>query len=213
MVSRENLKKLALIDLGVCNIGSLAASVSRLGAHAVVVSEPSQLNSVDRIILPGVGQFGTASKRLTDRGFVAALPDMISKGVPFLGICLGMQLMASSGHEGGVFSGLSILQGVVKEMRPTANTRIPHVGWNSVSFLSEHPVLKGIPNNSDFYFVHGFEVQDYSPDTLIGTATHGNEFPAVLGLKNAIGVQFHPEKSQAAGALLLSNFLGWDGDA
>jgi glutamine amidotransferase len=133
--------------------------------------------------------------------------------VPFLGICLGMQLMASTGHEGGVFSGLSIFQGVVKEMSPTPNTRIPHVGWNSVSFLKEHPVLENIPNGSDFYFVHGFEVQDYSPHTLLGTSSHGNEFPAVLGFKNAIGVQFHPEKSQAAGALLLSNFLGWDGNA
>ena len=213
MVSRENLKNLALIDLGICNIGSLAASVARLGAHPVVVSEPSQLNSVDRIILPGVGQFGTASNRLADRGFSEALQERISKGVPFLGICLGMQLMASSGHEGGVFSGLSIFPGVVKEMRPTPDTRIPHVGWNSVSFSNEHPVLESIPDNSDFYFVHGFEVQDYSPHTLLGTSTHGNEFPAVLGLKNAIGVQFHPEKSQAAGALLLSNFLGWDGNA
>lgn len=200
-----------IVDLGICNLGSLESALSRLRVETTVVTSPESLDHVSHIILPGVGGFAEAAKRIREKGLSSPMLDSINSGKPFLGICLGMQLMAVEGLEGSPSKGLGITAGVVSPLQPIESVRLPHVGWNSVHVQKPHPVFRDIPDGADFYFVHGFAISAVRDSDLIALSKHGVSFPSAIGNGSAIGVQFHPEKSQKAGAQLLSNFLGWDG--
>lgn len=205
------MTRVGIVDVGVCNLGSLSAALSRLGANPIVLDDAPSLGNVSHLILPGVGGFWEAAKRLRDRGFPESIRASIDSGRPFLGICLGMQLMVETGFEGGQSSGLSVVPGTVSALGPTSEARIPHVGWNSVSLVKRHPVFEGIRDATDFYFAHGYAVSEIPEDNVVGLTEHGTKFPSSISSGSAVGVQFHPEKSQSAGSLLLSNFLAWDG--
>lgn len=205
------MTKVGIVDLGVCNLGSLQSALSRLRVETIIITEPEHLDSASHVILPGVGGFGEAASRIRERGLYEPIRGFIASEKPFLGICLGMQLMAEEGLEGGVSQGLAITTGTVSPLEPVESVRLPHVGWNSVYFQRPHPVFLDIPDGTDFYFVHGFAFSAVSDSNLIALSKHGVSFPSAVGVGSAIGVQFHPEKSQKAGAQLLTSFVDWDG--
>ena len=205
------MNTVGIVDVGICNLGSLTAAFSRLGKVPKIVGEPQSLDMVSHVVLPGVGGFGEASKRLRERGFFEGLRLSIESGKPFLGICLGMQLMTETGLEGGHSPGLSIIPGEIAPLEQTNDARVPHVGWNSVSFTTSHPIFRGIPNETDFYFVHGYAAINIPDVNIVGVSNHGIDFPSSIATGSAVGVQFHPEKSQGGGSRLLDNFLNWDG--
>jgi glutamine amidotransferase len=208
----------ALIDYGSGNLRSAEKALARVaaeratGQEVVVTSDAAVVAAADRIVLPGVGAFADCMGGLAALpGMIAALNDaVLARGTPFLGICVGMQLMASVGREFGDTKGLGWIQGEVVKMKPADTTlKIPQIGWNELTFAQPHPVFAGLPDGAHAYFVHSYElVTERAGDTLART-DYGGPVTAAVGRDNLIGVQFHPEKSQAVGLALLGNFLGW----
>ncbi|WBO20937.1 imidazole glycerol phosphate synthase subunit HisH [Sphingomonas abietis] len=203
---------LALIDYGAGNLRSVDNALRAAGATDVAVTaDPDLVRTADRIVLPGVGAFGACMAALS------ALPGMIEAmnarvidgGVPFLGICVGMQLMANAGEEMGIFPGLGWIDGTVRHLPETPGLKVPHMGWNDVVPRRAHPLL--VPGEAYFLHSYAFDLADPAdlPADLIATTDHGGQVTAAVGRDNMLGVQFHPEKSQAYGLALLNRFLEW----
>lgn len=207
-----------IIDIGICNLRSVEKAVHALGHDPVFVRTPAELADVERVILPGVGSFRVASEALAKADLTTALRSF-AQAKPVLGICLGMQLLASYGEEGGGADGLGLVPGRVIRLAPPSPAqgerplRVPHVGWNTVDVVNAHPVFEGTKKGRDFYFVHSFHLVPDNAAHLVGTTEHGLSFASAVANGRAIGVQFHPEKSQAVGMSLLERFLDWDGSA
>jgi glutamine amidotransferase len=208
----------ALIDYGSGNLRSAAKALERaaregdLATDVVVTSDPDMVRKADRVVLPGVGAFADCRRGLAAvAGMEAALEEcVIQRGRPFLGICVGMQLMASWGREFEDVAGLGWIPGEVVPMRPADPAlKIPHMGWNELEPRRAHPVLTGIARGDHAYFVHSFEIRCEHAAHVIATTDYGGTLAAVVGRDNLIGTQFHPEKSQATGLRLIANFLGW----
>lgn len=211
----------AVIDYGSGNLRSAAKALERaarergLGASVEVTGSAAALDRADRIVLPGVGAFGDCADGLRALpGMAAALERNVrGRGKPFLGICVGMQLMADRGIEHGVHDGLGWIPGEVRPLdRPDPRLKIPHMGWNAVALSgagAAHPVLAGLGPAAHAYFVHGYAICCDDDGDVLATAEHGGRFPAVVGRANMVGTQFHPEKSQAAGLRFLADFLAW----
>ena len=196
---------LAIADYGVGNLFSLRSSLKSLGVEAKLVSNPEELKDSDRIILPGVGAFGDAVKKLRETKMFDALKEEAEAGKPILGICLGMQLLLEKSFEFGVYEGLGLIKG---EVRPISEVipeglKIPHIGWNGLKF-KPHPVFKDIKQGDCVYFVHSFSAQNCP--SVIATAEYGAELAAAVAEGNVIGCQFHPEKSGAVGLAILKSF-------
>lgn len=196
---------LAIVDYGVGNLFSLRCSLNSLGVEAALTSSAEVLRSADRIILPGVGAFGDASKKLRETGLFDELKAIAKSGKPILGICLGMQLLFEKSFEFGVHEGLGLIKG---EVRPISDVipsgyKIPHIGWNSLDF-APHPLFKYINNGDCVYFVHSFYGAD-SPD-VIATTDYGARLTAAVARENVMGCQFHPEKSGRVGLAILKAF-------
>ncbi len=203
---------IGILDFGMGNIRSVSNAVSITGYDPLVVTEASELAEASHLILPGVGQFSTAMRRLEISGLDAAVREFADSQRPVLGVCLGMQLLADSGTEGGgQCGGLGLIGGKVVAFPRASGLRIPHVGWNSVSIVREHPVLNGIKEERDFYFVHSYVFATASNTAVLGLTEYGSTFVSAIGQGNVIGFQFHPEKSQANGLRLIEQFCGWDG--
>lgn len=201
--------KVAVIDYGLGNLGSVRRAVAELGAEPRLAAQPKDLAAADRIILPGVGSFADGMSLLRERGWVGALREEASKGKPVLGICLGMQLLASRGTEAGDTQGLGLIPGEVVGLESLGcELRIPHVGWNSVT-VHEPPcgILRGIPSGTDFYFVHSYVFAPHAATDVVATTSYGVPVTAAVGRGNVMGTQFHPEKSSKAGFRVLRNFL------
>ena len=198
----------AIIDYGVGNLFSLQCSLKKIGVEAVVTSDADVIKNADRIILPGVGAFGDAAKKLRSSGLVELITEEAKSGKPFLGICLGMQLLFEKGFEYGEHEGLGFLKGNVipLENKIPANLNIPHMGWNALDFKEEKsPIFKYI-NDGDFvYFVHSFYATDCD-DSIIATSEYGIPVTAAVGKGNIFGCQFHPEKSGDVGLSILKAF-------
>jgi glutamine amidotransferase len=199
---------LALIDYGAGNLRSVENALRAAGAAEVLVTaDPDTVRAADRIVLPGVGAFGACM------GALSALPGMVETlnervirgGTPFLGICVGMQLMADAGEEMGVHPGLGWIGGTVRRLPDAPALKIPHMGWNDVTPLSGHPLL--LPGEAYFLHSYAFDVDDPA-ERLAGT-DHGGPVTAAIGRDTMLGVQFHPEKSQAYGLAFLARFLEW----
>lgn len=204
------MTRVGLVDIGLSNLGSITSALSELGADITSVYSSSDLSSVDRLIFPGVGSFNEAMERLDECGLTTGIRKVAEDGMPILGVCLGMQLLASRGEEGGGRPGLGLISGEVRPLpRFSENHRVPHVGWNGVSREREHALLRRIPSGADFYFVHGFFFTGTNSSVVVGVTEHGIQFPSVIAKDNVAGVQFHPEKSQKAGSRLIENFLSW----
>jgi imidazole glycerol-phosphate synthase subunit HisH len=211
-------KTVALIDYGSGNLRSAekalarAAAESHSGHEIVVTADPNVVAEAERIVLPGVGAFADCMNGLSSApGMVAALKgEVLDRGKPFLGICVGMQLLASVGREFGEHPGLDWIGGEVVRLTPDdASLKIPHMGWNELKVLRAHPVLTGIEDGAHAYFVHSFELRVKDPAHLLATTDYGGPVTAAIARGNIVGTQFHPEKSQAVGLRLLANFLGW----
>ena len=206
---------IALIDYGSGNLASAAKALARAAngkLDVVTTADPDAVMEAERVVLPGVGAFADCMKGLSAvPGMVEALRDKILKeGAPFLGICVGMQLLATVGVEFGRHAGLGWIAGEVVKITPDDPAlKIPHMGWNELKKVQSHPLLEGVPNGAHAYFVHSFQLKPVLPDDLIPTTDYGGALTAMVGNENIAGTQFHPEKSQATGIKLLENFVSW----
>jgi len=199
-------REIGIIDCGISNLGSISRAILNLGFKPMIVSDPSKLSGKSRLIFPGQGSFSEGMKRIHERGWFDALRhQVIEECTPILGICLGMQLFAESGSEGGVVSGLSLLRGSVHKF-PNQELRVPHIGWNSVRINRETVLLKGVPSMTDFYFSNSY-VLDSTDDSIVSSNfDYGSQYISSVEKSNIFGTQFHPEKSSKAGRLVLKNF-------
>jgi imidazole glycerol-phosphate synthase subunit HisH len=207
----------ALIDYGSGNLRSAEKALARAAAERgldrqiVVTSDPAIAAKADRIVLPGVGAFADCMRGLKALpGMVEALGDaVLTRGTPFLGICVGMQLLASVGREFGDHAGLGWIPGEVVKMTPADPAlKIPHMGWNELA-LTPHPLFAGLEPGTHAYFVHSYVIRPSDPAHVLATTEYGGTIAAAVGRGTIVGTQFHPEKSQAAGLTILGNFLTW----
>jgi glutamine amidotransferase len=212
---------IAIIDYGSGNLKSAAKAFERAASALAsmpkisVTNDPETIRRADRIVLPGVGAFADCRAGLMA---VPGLADMLQErviggGVPFLGICVGMQLMAEKGMEKGEHAGLGWIPGAVRLIEPKdPNLKIPHMGWNTLTFTQKHPIFDNIkdgPDGQHAYFVHSYHLAATDPKTVLATAEYGMTITAAVGRDNMVGTQFHPEKSQKFGLTLIENFLRW----
>lgn len=202
----ESVSEIAIIDYGMGNIGSVANALDRLGVSARIHSNSRHLGEAAAYILPGVGAFHAAMDNLRARGLDRALAEeVVGRRKPFLGICLGMQLLAQDSTELGLSPGLGWIEGHVRKLEPTDHRPVPHVGWNDVAARGSHPLFERVETGANFFFDHSFHL--VCPERLkLATATYGGEWTAAVRQDNILGVQFHPEKSQRSGLRLLRNF-------
>jgi glutamine amidotransferase len=201
--------RVVVIDYGMGNLGSVRRASEECGADVEVSDQPVDLRSATHIILPGVGSFTDGMANLTSHGWVSAIREaVLNDGIPLLGICLGMQLLAEIGYEGGETPGLGLIPGKVDLLKSTSSVeRIPHVGWNEIFSSNQASLFEGIPDGSDFYFVHSYHFKVKDPSHVVATTPYCGGFISAVQSGNVYGVQFHPEKSQRSGFQLLKNFL------
>jgi glutamine amidotransferase len=212
MINVTKTKLTGVIDYGTGNVRSVCNAVEAVGGRPILSSDPDQLLRCDRLILPGVGAFAHGMAELRSRGLDAVLKSAVSDGMPMLGICLGMQMLAKSSLEFGESAGLGIAQGVVSLIQSTDPARIPrlpHVAWKTIEWKNEGGawLFEGVDPDARFYFIHSYAVPATSPDVAAVAEIDGIEFAAVLAVNNVIGTQFHPEKSGPEGLKILRNFV------
>ena len=202
----------AIIDYGVGNLFSLCSSLQRIGADAVVTADPAVLEKADKLILPGVGAFADAAKKLRDSGLDAVVRQQAAAGKPIMGICLGMQMLFEKSYEFGEHEGLGLLKGSVIPMENTipADLKIPHIGWNALHFTKDSKLFRYIREEDCVYFVHSYYAVDCE-DSLIATAEYGKELTAAVEKGNVMGCQFHPDKSGSVGLRILRAFCEEEG--
>jgi glutamine amidotransferase len=197
---------LAVIDCGISNIRSVLNALAAVGADAKVVLDPAESEGAKGLVLPGVGAFGDGMKALESHGWPAALASAVDAGTPLLGLCLGMQLLATSSSEYGEHDGLGLIPGRVVRIPAAPGLRVPHVGWNTVTVDRPSPLLDGLPAEPTFYFVHSYHLLPEEDDDLLATTDYGQPLAACIQRGPVYGCQFHPEKSQRDGLALLANF-------
>jgi glutamine amidotransferase len=196
---------IVIVDYRMGNLRSVEKGFGAAGVSGVVVTDdPRVLSSARGIVLPGVGAFRDASANLTASGLRDVLIERAAAGVPLLGICLGMQLLASVGLEDGEWEGLGLVPGVCEKL--PGGVKVPHIGWNTVDYPRDSPLFAGIEEGSAFYFVHSYHLVPDDPAAVIGSTEHGVRFAAAVASGNVYGVQFHPEKSSERGLALLRDF-------
>jgi glutamine amidotransferase len=205
--------QIAVVDYGAGNLRSVAKALARSGMEPEVTSDPASLRRADGVVLPGVGAFGAAMASLAAKGLDGAVKDAIASGRPYLGLCLGLQVLFEQGEEHGITPGLGLLAGRVRRFPERdasgAPLRVPHIGWNEVRWSGTHPLLAKLGPRELYYFVHAYRAEPAQDDLVVGRVDYGGEFAAAVARGNVFAVQFHPEKSQAAGKRLLDAFAGW----
>ncbi len=202
---------IAIVDYGVGNLFSLCSSLDMIGAESVVTSDPAVLRSADKIILPGVGAFEDAKRKLTGTGLDKIVIEEANRGKPILGICLGMQMLFEKSYEYGEHEGLGLLSGSVVGMRDRLpeGLMIPHIGWNSLNIKKSHPIFKYVKEGDYVYFVHSYYAEGCD-ESLLSTTDYGREITAAVADGNVTGTQFHPEKSGDVGLSILRAFAEWE---
>jgi glutamine amidotransferase len=204
---------IAIVDYGGGNVRSVANALAYLGLDAVVTADGAVIGEAERIILPGVGAFGDVMAKLEARGLIEVLDrEVQGRAKPFLGVCLGLQLLAKSSTEHGLHTGLGYLDAHVERFDPAvlvAPLKVPHMGWNEVVPEVEHPMFAKLPADAAFYFVHSYHIACDDPALVAGTSFHGYRFASVVHHENIFATQFHPEKSQDNGLQVLENFSTW----
>jgi glutamine amidotransferase len=206
--------KVTIIDYGMGNLQSIAKALEHWNASVTISDNADDILHADKLILPGVGAFGDGMHNLRAGGLDRIVRDAaVDHKIPLLGICLGMQLLADTGVEGGVIPGLGLISGDVKKLVPRdPRERIPHIGWNEVHQVRKDPVFAQIPDSTDFYFVHSYHFVPRFPDSIIGVTPYCDTFVSAVQEGNIRGVQFHPEKSSILGLALIRNFLTMCGE-
>lgn len=198
------MSAVAIIDYGVGNLRSVEKAFAATDCEAVVSSDEKELRAAERLVLPGVGAFGACMRALSERGFDRLVRERVAEGTPLLGVCVGMQLLFEESEEFGATRGLGLLPGRVR--RFSDELVVPHVGWNRIAQVSEHPLFDGVVDHSFFYFVHSYYCEPSDESVVAGETEYGVRYASVVARANICGVQFHPEKSQTAGLRLLRNF-------
>ena len=201
---------IAVVDYGVGNLFSLTSSLSAIGAESIVTGDPEKIKAADKIILPGVGAFEDARRKLSDTGLDKVVIEEAKRGKKLFGICLGMQMLFERSYEYGVHEGLGLLRGSVVGMQGKipAELKIPHIGWNALNIKKEHPIFKYVKEGDYVYFVHSYYA-DGCEDSLLATSEYGKDLTAAVALDNVSGTQFHPEKSGEVGLSILKAFAEW----
>jgi len=201
--------KVAIIDYGMGNLRSVANAFNRYINSVEIINYPQKLKDADKIVLPGVGAFRDGMKNLKSGNWLDDLEEeVIHKGKPFLGICLGMHLLATKGNEYGLHDGLNWISGIVEQIKcDSQETRVPHIGWSDVQITTKGGIYTGLEINQCFYFLHSYILKPERSDVVSATCKHGIEFAASIEMNNIYATQFHPEKSQRAGLAVIDNFL------
>ena len=195
---------IAIVDYGIGNLGSVTKAFRHVGAESRMSGDPAELARADALVLPGDGAFGATMHEIQSRGLHAALVDAARAGTPLLGICIGMQVLFEESEEHGRHAGLGLLPGRVRRFR--TDLPVPHMGWNTLRSGRPHPLLDGVRDGAYVYFVHSYFC-DAPSEVTLASSDYCREFPAIVGRGNVLGVQFHPEKSQAVGLRLIQNFV------
>ena len=198
---------IAIIDYGMGNLRSVQKGFERVGREAVVTSDAKTILSAGKVVLPGVGAFPDCMRNLEQNGLIDVVHETIKSGKPFLGICLGLQLLFTESEEFGISKGLDIIKGRVERFKIQDSTfKVPHMGWNSIAIKRRAPALQDVPDNSHVYFVHSFHVVPEDKNVIATTTDYGIEFVSSIWKDNIFAVQFHPEKSQTLGLSILKRF-------
>jgi len=204
---------IAVVDYGAGNLRSVAKALERSRLAVSVVGDAAAVRRADGVVLPGVGAFADAVANLRDKGLDDAVRESIAAGRPYLGLCLGLQVLFESSDEHGVNPGLGLLPGRVERFSECdadgGPLRVPHIGWNQVRFRGSHPMLEQMPAEDCYYFVHSYKAVPARPETAVGITDYGGDFAAAVASDGIFAVQFHPEKSQAAGKKILDAYAAW----
>ena len=197
---------IAIVDYDAGNLRSVSKALERLGHPHVITASAHELLRSDGVILPGVGAAGAAMRNLKDRDLVAPLKDVVAAGIPFLGVCLGLQMLMDGSDEDGGVECLGIIPGRVRRLPGGPGLKVPQMGWNAVGFRQRHPRLAGIADGSYFYFVHSYYVEPRDPGSVVGVTEHGLPFASIVARDNVLATQFHPEKSADDGLKIYDSF-------
>ena len=197
---------IVIVDYGLANLRSVQKAFERVGTAADVTSDPDRVAAADKVVLPGVGAFRDAIARLRESGLDKPILDHIRGGRPFLGICLGLQLLFTRSHEDGMHTGLDLLSGAVVRFPDVPGLKVPHMGWNHLRFREDCPLFRGLPAGSAVYFVHSYYPIPEDRSVTCAEADYPTPFTAAVWRDNLFATQFHPEKSQAVGLTMLQNF-------
>jgi glutamine amidotransferase len=197
---------IAVIDYGAGNLRSVVRALHHVGATLHITDDPAVVAAADGVVLPGVGATRDTMNELGRRGLLDIIPQVIRNDTPFLAVCVGMQVLATASEEFGEHACLNIVPGVVRRL-PASAGKVPQIGWNQVRYTRAHPLLAGIPDNTDFYFVHSFRVDTPACDIVVGETEYGEWFPSIISHGSMFATQFHPEKSGRSGLQLYRNFV------
>ncbi|MFH0925292.1 MAG: imidazole glycerol phosphate synthase subunit HisH [bacterium] len=199
---------ITIINYGMGNLRSVQKGFEKVGAQALITNNPDEILKADKIVLPGVGAFKQAMESLSNLGLIDPLISVIKRGVPYLGICLGLQLLFSESEEFGNCRGLGLIKGKIKKFNNSQDKtlKIPHMGWNSINILKDSPLYNSIKNNTFFYFVHSYYAEPADKDNILSSSEYGINFTSAIAVDNIFATQFHPEKSQIEGLKILKNF-------
>ncbi|MDP9175002.1 MAG: imidazole glycerol phosphate synthase subunit HisH [Planctomycetota bacterium] len=202
---------IAIVDYGMANLRSVQKAFAQVGAVAEIISTPEEIDRAEKLVLPGVGAFKDAIATLRQRNLAEAIVGRIQRGKPFLGICLGLQLLVDVGFEDGEHRGLGVIPGkcVRFDVDQTLDLKVPHMGWNQLIERNPSPLTKGLAAGSAVYFVHGFHIVPEDPGVIATETDYGRPFVSSIRKENVMAVQFHPEKSQGVGLQILANFAAW----
>ena len=195
---------IAIVDYGIGNLGSVTKGFRRAGAEVELTGDPALLRRADALVLPGDGAFGATMAEIDGRGLAPLLREAVAAGTPLIGICIGMQVLFEQSEEHGRHQGLGLLPGRVRRFDDSLT--VPHMGWNTLRARRAHPLLDGVADGSHVYFVHSYYCEA-AEDVVIATSDYGQDFAAIVGRGPVLGLQFHPEKSQAVGQRLVANFV------
>ena len=208
-MSPKNNGPVVIIDYDAGNLRSVARALVHVGAEPVVSADPEDIDRASAVVLPGVGAAADTMSNLISRNLVGPLLDYIRSGRPFLGVCMGLQALFESSDEGGGQECLGVLPGVVRRFPTDTGLKVPHMGWNTVDWVRQHPITEGIPSGSAFYFVHSFYPEVPDGSLALGVTEYGVRFPSIVARGNVVATQFHPEKSSDDGLQLYANFVRW----
>ena len=197
---------IVIVDYGMGNLRSVQKAFEHVGHAATVTDDPNRLAEASKVVLPGVGAFADAMQELRERGLVTPLLDSIESGKPFLGICLGLQILFDVSYEDGRHEGLGVLRGEVVRFDAPQGVKVPHMGWNQIAIRRRPPILEGIEDGCHFYFVHSYYVVPTEPEVVATETDYVGTFTSMVWREHLYATQFHPEKSQAHGLRLLKNF-------
>ena len=201
-------QRIVIVDYDAGNLRSVARAVERSGVVPIVSADPSAIDTADAVILPGVGAAADTMLKLRERHLVDPIREYIARGRPFLGVCMGLQALFDYSEEGGRQECLGVFGGAIRRF-PASELKVPHMGWNTVRWLMDHPITEDIPSESAFYFVHSFYPAPLDDAIALGETEYGLTFPSVVARDNVVATQFHPEKSGDHGLLIYLNFLRW----